>query len=98
MKLNLVADYELPNGKRFVCAHTINGSENLINLNEKTTLSFPCAGNGWLYVAPVSIMALPSRKQAILAADYLNGLAEKRGSRWQGEVIETKAESGSEVA
>lgn len=93
MKLNLVADYELPNGKRFSCAHTIDGSENLANLNRKTTLSFPCAGNGWLYVAPISIMAQPSRKQAILAADYLNGLAEKQGRRWQGEAIEAKAET-----
>lgn len=93
MKLNLVADYELPNGKRFSYVHAIDGSENLINLKEKTTLSFPCvgAGNGWLYVSPISIMAQPSRKQAILAADYLNGLAEKQGRRWQGEVIETKA-------
>ena len=98
MKLNLVADYELPDGKRFACAHTIDASENLISLNEKTTLSFPCVVGGVSRVAPKFLMARPSRKQAVLAADYWNGLSEKRGLKWHGERIATKAEAESEVA
>jgi len=93
MKLNLVADYELPNGKRFAHTHTIDTSENLTTLNDKTAMWFPCVGGGGVRVAPKSIMAVPSHKRAVLVANYWNNLSEKQGKCWRGERIAAEAES-----
>ena len=73
MKLNLVADYELPNGKRFVATFAIHESSNLVGLLNLCALSFPVSGGGFEHFAPKFLLMCESgRKAEAVAHEWEN--------------------------
>ena len=87
MKLNLVASYLLPNGEHFSAVHAIDRTNNLVSLNEMTSLTFPKAGGGFLRVAPSVLMVCPSALQARRCAEGWNAEDKTEGRLWHGEEI-----------
>ena len=78
MKLNLVADYELPGGKRFVATFAIHESNNLVGLPSLCTLSFPVSGGGFERFAPKFLLMCESgRKAEAVAQGWESGYKEQ---------------------
>ena len=78
MKLNLVADYELPNGKRFVATFAIHESNNLVGLLNLCALSFPVSGGGFERFAPKFLLMCESgRKAEAVAHEWESGYKEQ---------------------
>ena len=70
MKLNLGADYNVC-GKRCCSAFAIDSCNNLMGLPKLTTLAFPAADGGFVYIAPTFLLMCESRRKAEeVAADW----------------------------
>jgi len=102
MKLNLVADYELPNGKRFVGTFAIHNSNNLCSLMDMTAQRFALTDGRWLTIRPVIINMCESLRKADAVAatwrtEYMN-----QGRLWDFQPIDASEigqdERESEVA
>ena len=99
MKLNLVADYELPNGKRHVWNFAIHESNNLAGLREMSALEFPVMGGGWVRVCPISIQMCASARKAADVARAWVGDYEAQGRLWDYKPIAaSEIAAGKEVA
>jgi hypothetical protein len=79
MKLNLVADYELPNGKRFVTSFVIHESHNLVGLVGMCSVSFPTVGGDWVYFKPKSLTMCESGRKAEMVAKEWERLYKEAG-------------------
>ena len=99
MKLNLVADYELPNGKRHVGKFALHESNNLAGLREMSALAFPIMGGGWVRVCPSTIlMCASARKAADVVTEWEHDY-EAQGRLWDYKPIAvSEAAAVKEVA
>ena len=77
MKINLVADYDI-GGKKYAAAHSIDSSQNLVALQELTTLLFPTP-DGAKWVQPTFLRAIATQKRAKEIAEAWNELYKGDG-------------------
>ena len=88
MKLNLVADYELPGGKRFVATFAIHESNNLAGLSGLCTLSFPVSGGGFERFAPKCLTMCESGRKAEAVAKGWESDYKEQGRLYNYEPLD----------
>ena len=91
MKLNLVADYELPNGSRFAAAFAIDQSQNLVALGELCSLSFPVLNGGrheFISVDPVALTMCESRRKAKEIEEWRKRDYQRQGRLYDFEPLD----------
>ena len=99
MKLNLVADYELPNGMRCVSTFAIHESNNLVGLRDMTSQTFPVTGGGWLRVYPNTVLMCESARKARTVMQAWERDYEAQGRLWDYKPVDVpESEAGKAVA
>ena len=88
MKLNLVADYELPGGKRFVATFSIHESNNLVGLLNLCALSFPVSGGGFERFTPKSLTMCESERKAKAVAQVWKNDYKAQGRLYDYEQLD----------